>query len=184
MVVKTTKIFTPDDLLTMPEGDRYELVDGQLVERNVSALSSLVAGKMSTKLDIFVEPLKVGWVFPDNTSFQCFPDEPLKVRKVDTAFVAVARMSLEDIKSEGHIHIAPDLAVEVLSPNDLAYEVNAKIEEWLSAGVKLVWVIDPEAKKVQVHRADGSISKLGMNDELSGESVISGFRCRVSELIP
>jgi Uma2 family endonuclease len=86
--------------------------------------------------------------------------------------------------SEGYIYIAPDLAAEVVSPNDLAYEVEAKVVEYLDAAVPLVWVIDPEARTVRIHRGDGSVSWLRENDELSGEDVIPGFRCPVAAIFP
>lgn len=184
MVVAITKTYTPEDLLSMPDGDRYELVDGQLLERNVSALSSYIAARIVTALSNFNDTKKFGWVFGDNTSFQCFPDAPGKVRKPDSAFITRGRMSVDEVRNQGHIKFAPDLVLEVVSPNDLAYEVNRKIEEWLEAGVKIVWVIDPEAKKVHIHRADGTATKLRESDDLSAEEVLPGFRCRISELFP
>ena len=78
--------------------------------------------------------------------------------------------------------LAPDLAVEVISPNDLASEVNEKIDEYLSAGVSLVWVIDPDSKTVSVYRKDGSTARLRESDELSGEDVIPGFSCKVNDI--
>jgi Uma2 family endonuclease len=184
MVVAAPKLYTPEDLLTMPDGDRYELVDGQLVERNVSALSSLVANKISTALENFAGPSKFGWVFPDNTSFQIFRNDPTRVRKVDAGFIALGRMSLEQINSQGHISVVPDLVVEVISPNDLAYEVNLKTEEWLKAGVQVVWVIDPEIKVVYVNQADGGLTKLGVNADLTADDVLPVFRCPVASLFP
>ena len=84
--------------------------------------------------------------------------------------------------SEGHIGIAPDLAVEVVSPNDLAYEIDKKVEEYDTASVKLIWVVNPETKTVRVHRADGTVTVLREKDELDGENVVPGFRCRVGDL--
>ena len=86
--------------------------------------------------------------------------------------------------SEGYIDIPPDVAVEVVSPNDLVYEVTQKVQEYLAAGVKLVWVVNPPARSVEVHRLDGSVALLKAGDELSGESVLPGFSCRVGELFP
>ena len=83
---------------------------------------------------------------------------------------------------KGYIRIPPDLAVEVVSPNDLADHMDFKVEEYLEAGVSLVWVISPNAETVTVHRADGSVTKLHNTDELSGETLLSGFRCKVSDL--
>ena len=72
--------------------------------------------------------------------------------------------------------------MEVLSPNDRDYETDQKIEDFLRAGVRLVWVINPETRTVLIYRADGTISGLREQDELSGEDVVQGFRCRVGDL--
>jgi Uma2 family endonuclease len=85
---------------------------------------------------------------------------------------------------EGFVSIAPDLAAEVLSPNDEAGEINEKIEEYLAAGIPLVWIIDPENEIVFIHRKDGSVTKLHKNDDLSGEDILPGFSCNVAELFP
>jgi Uma2 family endonuclease len=77
--------------------------------------------------------------------------------------------------------IPADLAVEVLSPTDLAYDVAAKIDEYLRNGFPLVWVVEPNTRTVVVHRADGSVTKLRDNDEISGESALPDFRCKVAE---
>ena len=81
-------------------------------------------------------------------------------------------------------YIPPDLAVEVVSPNDLAYDVESKVVEYLDASVALVWVIDPEARTVRIYRRDGSISWLREHGELSGEEVLPGFQCRVAANFP
>lgn len=183
MSVMHTKIHTPADLLAMPDNNNLELVNGELVEKNVSVLSSLVEGIVLTRLSVFCDSHQLGPVFPGTNGIQCFPDDPLKVRKPDAAFVKKERFLAEYLK-EGFLSIAPDLAVGVLSPNDLASEVIEKVEEYLAAGITLVWVIDPEAQIVVIHRGDGSVTKLRKNDELAGENIIPDFRCKVAELFP
>jgi Uma2 family endonuclease len=173
---------TPEQLLTMPDGDRFELVDGQLVERKMSKWSSYVAGNIYQQLKNYVDDHNIGWVYPEGTSYQCFPGAPTKVRRPDVSLVALDRMSLDDALAEGHIRIAPDLAVEVLSPNDLAYEIDHKVGEYELAGVKLIWVVNPESKTVRVHRADGTVTVLREAEELEGEGVVPSFRCRVANL--
>src|SRR5262249_43923127 len=138
------KTYTPEDLLSMPDRKNYELVDGHLVERNMSVLSSWVGGRLHRILDGFVEDHDLGWAWPADLGYECFPDAPGKIRKPDVSFIRKERLP-EGPTSEGYVDIAPDLAVEVVSPNDLAYEVEAKVVEYLNAGVPLVWVIDPEA---------------------------------------
>lgn len=180
--VVTPVRYTPEDLLKMPEGDRYELIDGQLVERNMSFWSSYVAGETHGLLRDFCRDRHSGWLLPEGATYQCFPDQPAKVRKADVSFIKLERASLAEATDEGHITIAPDLAVEVLSPNDLAYEVDQKVEDYLRAGVTIVWVVYPKTRTVVVHRREGVGSVLRESDELSGEEVLPGFRCRVADL--
>jgi Uma2 family endonuclease len=75
----------------------------------------------------------------------------------------------------------PILAVEVLSPNDKTSEVNEKVEDYLKNGVKLVWLVDYEKKKVTVYRPDRTLAVLGESDDLSGGEELPGFSCKVAE---
>jgi Uma2 family endonuclease len=174
-------ILTPEDLLSLPDGDRYELVDGQLVERNLSTWSSYVAGRVYRLVANFTEPKHAGWPFPEGTSYQCFPNHPNKVRRPDFSFIQLDRLSAKQALEGGHIPIVPDMAVEVVSPNDLYYEVEIKINEWMTAGVRLLWIINPQTRNVRVFLDGGSSDAVQEKDEISGEDVIVGFRCRVSD---
>jgi len=179
---RTTERYTPEDLLNMPEASRYELVDGQLVEREMSTWSSYVAGNVHWILKGYCQSRKLAWVFPADASYQCFPAAPQKVRRPDVSVIRLGRMSAEQVRSDGHNPIVPDLAVEVVSPNDLAYEVEGKVQEFLGAGCRLVWVVYPNVRTVDVHRAHGQGTSLRDTDDLDGEDVLPGFRCRVAEL--
>ncbi len=174
--------YTPEDLLRMPDGNRYELTDGRLVERNMSMWSSFVAGVIYFTLLSFCHGKRLGWIFPEGTSYQCFPNEPGKVRKPDTSFIRLDRLSLAQVTEEGHCTIAPDLAVEVISRNDTAEEIDERAAAFLRAGTSLVWVVNPRFRTVVVHRRQGQGTVLREGDELTGEEVIPGFRCQVREL--
>jgi Uma2 family endonuclease len=180
--IAAKRTYTPEDLLTMPAGDLYELVNGELVERKMSALASLTAGNINRRMGNFLETNPLGLPFDSDCSYQCFAD-PGKVRRPDGSFIAKGRLPADQFE-HGHIRIAPDLAIEVVSPNDIFYDVQEKVEEYLEAGVRLVWVIDPENRLITVHRADGSTTKLREQDELAGEDVLPGFRCRAGEIFP
>jgi Uma2 family endonuclease len=180
-VVAKTR-YTPEDLLTMPDGDRYELVDGQLVEQNVSIWSSYVAGVIFQALWAHCQQNRLGWTFPEGTTYQCFPQAPSMVRRADVSFIRPERLSLAQATAEGHCPVVPDLLVEVVSPNDTAYEVDAKVRLFLDAGARLVWVVNPQQQTVEVHRATGLGTILRHNDELTGEDVVVGFQCRVADL--
>ena len=168
----------------MPEGDKYELVDGHLVERNMSRVSSWVGGEASRLIDNFVRERKLGWVWMSNMGYVCFPDAPNKVRFPDVSFVRKERLPDALTTDEDYVYIPPDLAVEVVSPNDSAYEVEHKVVEYLSVGVPLVWVIFPESRTAYVYRGDGSVFRLREDDELTGENVLPGFRCRLLDILP
>lgn len=174
--------YTPDDLLAMPDGKDYELVDGRLVERNVSALSSWIGGELLFRLRSFLQDRPVGLTFGADNGYQCFPGGSVKVCKPDVSFIKLGRLPA-DWQSQGYLRVAPDLAVEVASPNDFASDIE-KILEYLKAGVALVWVINAEIRVVRVHRADFTSAYLTVNDELSGEDALPGFSCRVEALFP
>ena len=80
------------------------------------------------------------------------------------------------------MNLAHDLAVEVLSPTDRLPEVRDKVEEWLSAGTRLVWLVDPAAHTVTVYRTLDDLQLLSEHDVLDGGQVVPGFACRVREL--
>jgi Uma2 family endonuclease len=180
--VATTTRITPEEFLTLPDHDRYELVDGQLVEVNVSVLSSLVAGELQGRLHAHCRTGDLGWVWPADTLGR-FSRDPNQVRKPDVLFIRREHLTAE-LLAGSFVTIPPDLVVEVLSPNDLAYEVDEKVNEYLDADVRLVWVINPKLRTVRIHRLDGTVAVLSEADELSGEDVVPGFRCRVGELFP
>lgn len=162
-------------------GKGFELVNGQLKELNVSAKSSRVGGRLYRYLDEFCDG-HPGWAFPAETSFRCFRDEPERIRKPDVAFIAVDRITHEQYDSEGYLSVCPDIVAEVVSPNDLYAEVSAKRREWLQAGVRLVWVIDPDEPSVHVYPPDGSVSLLHAADTLRGDPVLPGFAVAVADL--
>jgi Uma2 family endonuclease len=181
MITASDKNYTPEALWTIPGGDAYELVDGRLVERNISIWSSYVAGVIFQFLNSFAREHRLGWVFPEGTSFQCFPADPGKVRRPDVAFIRLQRLSPAQAITEGHGHVSPDLAVEVVSPNDATCEIHEKVRDYLDAGVPVVWVVNAEQRTVEIHRANGPGTIVRESDEIVGETVIPGFRCRVRE---
>jgi len=125
----------------------------------------------------------LGWVFPSDSSFQCFPNHPNRVRKPDVSFIRGGRLPNDELP-DGHLRIAPDIVAEVVSPNDFYRDVIRKVFEYLEAGVELVWVIDPDSRSVMVYRIEGQPTLLREQDQLSGETVLEGFSCNVQELFP
>lgn len=175
---------TPEGLLRMPDGKHYELIDGELVERTMSALSGIVASRVNRILGNFCDEPNLGWIMDSEVGYQCFAWKPKQVRRADVSFIRIERYSLAQASEEGHVSIAPDLAVEVVSPNDLAEKLNEKLEDYRRAGVKLIWVIYPELRILDVYHPDGTSRRLHDGDEVTGEDVIPGFRSLVSEFFP
>jgi Uma2 family endonuclease len=175
-------VITPDDLLAMPdEGRGYELVDGRLQECSVSAKSSRLGAGMVRLLWNHAEAHRPGWVYGSDASFLCFPEHPGRVRRADAAYIALERFTVEQYETEGHISVCPDLVVEVVSPNDVASDVNRKVEEWLRAGARLVWVIDPDPRLAFAHRPDG-VEVRREADALTGDPVLPGLVVPLADL--
>jgi Uma2 family endonuclease len=148
-VVAEKTMLTPEELLRMPERKRFELVDGELVERKMSVLSGWVGGRVARIIGDYVEVDQLGWVFPADTGVQCFPDRPKSVRFPDVCFVKTGRMGWEEI-AEGWLQIVPDLVVEIISPNDLAYEIDEKVVLFLKVRTSLIWVVNPVVRTVYI----------------------------------
>ena len=176
--------FTPEDLLRMEDAINYELVDGKLVERHMGMESSEIALRIAFLLGLFLRDHRLGRLFGADASYQCFPNASKNVRKPDVSFIRSGRLS-GDRAPAGHSLIPPDIAVEVISPNDLAYEVEEKVAEYLQAGVPLIWIVNPPTRAVRIHRPKssprGPVAELSGDDVITGEEVLPEFSCKVSE---
>jgi Uma2 family endonuclease len=176
-------VFTPEELESLPNAIDYELVDGNLVERHMGAESSAVGAAILVLLFSHVKSRRAGHVFNSECGYLCFPDAPGKVRKPDVSFIRIGRLPGDRVP-KGYISIAPDLTVEVLSPGDLAGEIDEKISEYLNAGIRLIWIVNPKTKSVRIQRpatAKPGPTSLSESDTITGEDVLPGFECRVSE---
>jgi len=181
-VLLETGSLTPDDLLNMKaEGTGFELVDGRLVEINRTIFSCLVSGQLFSFLTAHCQEHRLGWVFVQGLGFEWGPAAPNTVRKPDAAFIRRGRLPTSEWAEE-FCHVVPDLAVDIVSPNDEFNEVDTKVEEYLPLDMHLVWVVSLETRQVYVHRRDGTITKLRDDGELSGEDVVPDFRCRVKDI--
>jgi Uma2 family endonuclease len=178
---ETAETVEPEDLLKLADNGLFELVDGKLVEKEMEFLSGRVVKKIVLKLGGFIEAQQLGELVVE-VSFQCFPEKPSQTRRPDLAFVSTTRLAA--IPDEGHVLVRPDLAIEVMSPNDNAVELDTKLMDYRSAGIPLVWVINPTNRIARVYRPDGSSQLLVESDALVGEDVVPGFRSTLGELIP
>ncbi len=155
----------------------YEFVDGQPEEKGMAgAKHGGAASRLIRRLGAFVEAHNLGEVYSE-TGFQIGSNE----RIPDVAFVSLQHFPPEG-EPEGKWLIAPDLAVEVISPNDIFDKVLSKMKECFAAGVRQVWLISTEHKIVIIHRSLAQATFFSEDDELVSEDLLPGFRCRVSEL--
>ncbi len=179
--MSTRTLLTSEDLWKkVADGSRYELSKGELLPMTpvglehgvvVVALAALLRG-YATKKGLGLVCTEVGFRLSRS---------PDTVRAPDVAFVAKRRLPAEGVPRK-FADFPPDLAVEVLSPDDTAGEILRKIEEYLAAGVALTWVVDPATRTVKVYRSLGDIQVLSADQELDGEEVLPGFRSRVAEI--
>jgi Uma2 family endonuclease len=180
--IETAAQFAPEDLLRLEGGDNlYELVDGVLVEKNMSSLAGEATIIISSRLYQFTQAHRLGKLYSES-SFQCFPKKTRQVRRPDIAFISTARLG--DVPDEGHIPIRPDLAIEVVSAGDDVYDLDEKIADHKSAGIPLTWIFNPAQRLVRIYEAGRLKGELEDHEELHGDPVLPGFVVRVGDLMP
>ncbi|HXD32582.1 MAG TPA: Uma2 family endonuclease [Pyrinomonadaceae bacterium] len=177
-----TKLTTADELLAMPDdGYRYELIEGELIRMSpAGARHGRIAVKVVNRLGPYVEKHGLGEVYAAETGFKLRSD-PDTVRAPDVAFVSKSRVELVG-DPEGYWSGAPDLAVEVQSPNDTRKHIDAKARHWISAGAKLVWVVKPRERTVIVYKSLADIFEVSESGVLDAGEVVPGFKLTVSEI--
>lgn len=175
-------LLTVDDLYQMPDDGRlYELEAGRLVSEPLpGARHGRVCARLVWRLEGFVCANGLGVVLSNDPGY-ILARAPDTVRGPDVSFISRARYG-----EVGDLPTAfpgpPDLAVEVLSPSNTQSQVHAKVADYLAAGTRLVWVVDPESERVAVYRSLLSPRILDRDEELDGEDVLPGFRVRVGDI--
>src|SRR5213596_1441472 len=180
--VPNMSLMTADELLSVriPE-KRIELVKGVLVVREpAGGRHGRVTTELTRHLANHVHAHQSGAVYAAETGFALARD-PDTVRAPDIAFIRGNR--LPDPEPTGFPDLAPDLVVEVLSPGDRPGEVLAKVGDWLSAGTRLVWTVDPERRLARVYRHDGTQAFVTADGALDGEDVLPGFTCSFASIL-
>ncbi len=174
------RIYTPFDVLEMSDGVRYELVDGRLVELTMGFLSQRLGFRVGHLLENHCEPSGLAYVVTE-AGYTCFPDRPGRMRRPDVSLVLAERMTPE-LMGRGFLPIRPDLAIEIVSPNDTIYDLEEKLVDYRDAQIPLVWIVIPSTRRVRVLRHNGPTSELGPDDELTADPILPGFRCLVADL--
>lgn len=184
-VAEMNRTYTPEDLLRMADNGSMELVNGRIVEKRVSRQSSKTEFLFGFYFQTYINAHPgVAEVFPQSLGYQCFDDDPLKIRKPDTTVVRLDRLEKLGDDDSGYMPIVPDLAVEVISPNDIHYDVLDKVQEYLDAGFPLVWLADPKARTITVYPHDGPPVLYSADHDVTADGVLPGFRCKVGDFFP
>ena len=154
----------------------YEYAKGELIPMSpATRRHGKISAKVIWHLSSHVYENGLGELYTAGTIFQVGD----RMMKPDVAFVSTARLDVDEDKG---FPIPPDLAIEVVSPTDVHYRIIRKVFDYLEAGTRLVWVLDPVAKAVTVYRSESDIEILTHEATLTGENVVPGFACPVRQL--
>ena len=177
-----TLLLTADDLWNLPhDGSLHELVRGELLTMSPPGFEHGVVGNnLNASMHHHATANKLGKVVAAETGFLIERD-PDTVRAPDVAFVGNAKLQQFGIPKK-YFPVAPDVAVEVISPSDIYVEVDEKVEQWLNAGAMAVWVLNPRRKSVTVHVQGQNPVILKGADILSGGVAFPGFSILVAEI--
>jgi Uma2 family endonuclease len=183
MSLSTTPI-TAEQLFAMPgDGLRRELVRGALIRLNPTGSEhGVVTAELTWMLGQHVRLHNLGRVFGAETGFVLSRD-PDTVRAPDIAFVRQERILQTGIP-QAYFPGAPDLAVEVVSPGDRSSEIEAKMNDWLSHGCQVVWIVDPRRRTVAIHRSARNRQIVGEPDELDEPGLFPGWQISVAKIFP
>ena len=182
MTTTETRLLTAEDLLQLyGRGVRGELIRGVLCETmSTGQEHGEIAANLTIALGTFVKPRKLGRITTSDAGVWLERD-PDTVREPDVAYFSAERMPA-GVRVTGYSETVPDLVVEVASPSDTRREVNDKARMWVSYGVRLVWVVHPDTRTIDVHRPGEAVATLGEDDALDGLDALPGFACPVSDV--
>lgn len=172
---------TVDDAIRMEsqENRLCELIDGVLLEKTMGFVESFLAAQLGALITAFVQQRNLGVTAGEGGMLQLFPDQ---VRIPDVCFVSWERLKGSGFPQQAAPSLAPDLAVEVLSPGNTDQEMQRKLEEYFQAGVRLVWYVDPRDKSVVAYTAADKAERLTTADILSGGDVLPGLTIDLAKL--
>ncbi len=159
---------------------KYELIRGELIEMTLpGGKHGNIALEIGWLLRSFVQTQKLGKIMVE-TGFRLTTD-PDTVRAPDVSFLLAKKIPSDGLP-DGFISGAPDLAVEIVSPNDTASDIQDKVQDYLAYGTQVVWVVYPQQRLVIVHHPDGMARILREAESLDGEPVLPGFSCKIEEI--
>lgn len=170
---------TPEIERELLNSGRYEIVYGEVRQRAMpSPMRGRIQAEIAAELRNFVKANNLGVVYTE-TLFEFAANLS---RIPDVAFISFARFPETGEEKGSRWHIAPDLAVEVISPTDDYEDVQEKITEYFTFGVRQVWIVSPESKTLTVYFSRTVVKILTENDVLSGDEILPGFKLNLSEV--
>jgi len=174
-----SKLITGEEVFEMGDIGPCELIEGKIVPLTYADVRQghLVA-KIACILEGFVEPRNLGWVIGGEVGIFT-KRSPDSVRGADVLFISKERLA--KIPDRGFLEVAPELVVEVRSPDETKHDIQQKINEYLAIGVKWVWYFDPQTYSCSVHTSK-DVQKLAENDVLIGEEILTGLKIKLSAL--
>lgn len=175
-----TGLLTAADLQRLDgEGVRGELIQGVLCKTMAAGIEhGEIVVNLSAELRGFVKPRQLGRLAASDSGVW-LEKNPDTVREPDIAFFSAERIPVGQ-RITGYAEVVPDLVVEVASPSDSRSAVHDKAHMWLAHGVRLVWVVHPDSRTVEVHRPDSAAVTLTEDEALDGADVLPGFSCAAS----
>ena len=178
----TKTLLTGEDLWKIvADGSRYELSRGELVPMTpVGIRHAAIVSNINRLLGNFAKETGLGITGPEGGFY--LRRNPDTLRAPDVAFISKERLAKAGGIPEKFANFPPDLAVEVLSPEDTVSEIQKKVGEYLEGGVPLVWIVDPANKTVTVYRSLQDIRVVTVSEELDAAPVLPGFRTKVAEI--
>ena len=174
----------PFEVFEQMDETHFELVDGQLVEKNVS-LKSSEAGILTARLlgDAAVASGRVK-ALDQSMIYRCFPDDPDRSRRPDLSVVLLDKLTATGRSDPGYLIFPPDLAVEIVSKNDTSEMVRNKVFDYQDAGFPLVWVLDPYYRTLRIFSAEHGDETLEEDEEVTLPDLMPSFCCRVGDMLP
>jgi Uma2 family endonuclease len=177
-----TRVITDEELLALPkDGNRYEVVDGELVVVSPAGFRhEEVIAKLIMRMGSFARDRGLGTVLGSDLLY-ILPSG--NRRGPDVSFVSASRITAET-RARPFPRMAPDLAVEVVSPNDRPRRILDKVGEYLESGVRLVWVIDPQKRRAVAYRSMTETTEIAADGALDGGDVLPEFQCPLTDILP
>ncbi|GIK43363.1 MAG: restriction endonuclease [Chloroflexota bacterium] len=179
-VLSKAKLITGEELLAMGDIGPCELIDGRIVPMSpTGGEHAYIEFYLGSEISNFVQPKKLGWVLGGEVGIYT-RRQPDRVRGADVAFISKNRSPRRPTR--GFLEVAPELVVEIMSPDDRWQDVQQKLEEYFSIGVEWVWIVEPENRAIYVYRSGTEAQKFGEDDIIQGEGVLAGFSLSVANL--